>query len=287
MLSSDLDLISESDTRLSSLTRHKRLSTVRDFMKWCRRINSLSTAGTTLLTSQDVLQEALDCFCATLPNLDERHVVAVAIGAKLNMSEAKVDFVCNKYKPAIQMTSLSFTVGRITLNRDNEESRTTNMACHFAFTRHSLMLLESIAICVSQNEPVLLVGETGTGKTSTIQYLASSCGRSLTVVNMSQQSDSADLIGGFKPMEIRQLVAPFREEFEKLFCKSFSRKQNVGFLMHVQQCYGRGKWELLFKLMLHSQRAALEKLAKSKGFLTFKYIYVMYLSRVLQVIAVI
>lgn len=275
MLSSDLRLVSESDIKVPSLSLNKRLSTVRDFIKWCTRVNALSAVGPALFSPQDILQEALDCFCATFPNGSDRLSVAVAIGAKLNMSKANVEFVCNKFKPAIQIAPLSFTVGRITLTRENDETRLVIQSnAHFAFTRHSLTLLESIAVCVSQNEPVLLVGETGTGKTSVVQHLASLCGRSLRVVNMSQQSDSTDLIGGFKPMEMKQLVTPVREEFEKLFGKSFSRKQNSAFLTHVQQCFGKGKWELLFKLMMHSQGAALKKLSKSKfinGLLVFVF----------------
>ena len=65
---------------------------------------------------------------------------------------------------------------------------------------------------------MLLVGETGTGKTSMVQYLAKQCGFNLQATNMSQQSDSTDLLGGFKPVDIKQLVKPVREQFEKLFC---------------------------------------------------------------------
>lgn len=42
----------------------------------------------------------------------------------------------------------------------------------FAATRPSAVLLEQLAVCVTKGEPILLVGETGTGKTSTVQYLA-------------------------------------------------------------------------------------------------------------------
>lgn len=42
----------------------------------------------------------------------------------------------------------------------------------FAATRPSAVLLEQLAVCVVKGEPVLLVGETGTGKTSTVQHLA-------------------------------------------------------------------------------------------------------------------
>ncbi len=59
-------------------------------------------------------------------------------------------------------------------------------------------------------------------------------GHTLRVINMNQQSDSTDLLGGFKPVDLRIIIAPFREEFEMLFCQSFSRKQNSKFLGHLQ-----------------------------------------------------
>ena len=82
---------------------------------------------------------------------------------------------------------------------------------------------------------------------------------------MSQQSDSADLLGGFKPVDMKQLVAPLRETFEILFCQTFSRKQNVKFLSHVQQCFAQAQWEILFKLMLHCQKSAFERLKRTKN----------------------
>ena len=67
---------------------------------------------------------------------------------------------------------------------------------NFAFTRQAVSLLERIAMCVQNSEPILLVGETGTGKTSSVQYLSQQLGHDLKVINMNQQSDSADLLGG-------------------------------------------------------------------------------------------
>ena len=40
-----------------------------------------------------------------------------------------------------------------------------------------MSLLERVAVSVSNNEPVLLVGETGVGKTSSVQYLAQQLGK--------------------------------------------------------------------------------------------------------------
>ena len=48
--------------------------------------------------------------------------------------------------------------------------------------RSSLHLLENLAVSVKYNEPVLMVGETGTGKTTLVQELAMRLGQKLTVL---------------------------------------------------------------------------------------------------------
>lgn len=103
----------------------------------------------------------------------------------------------------------------------------------FALTRFSSCLLERVACCIAMQESVLLVGETGTGKTSTLQLLAKHTGNKLIVLNMNQQSDSVDLIGGYKPVELKIIIKPIREEFEHLFRAEFDIEQNTKFLCHI------------------------------------------------------
>jgi len=66
------------------------------------------------------------------------------------------------------------SVGRTTLQRKLSPQLSVHRqpSSRFAFTRPATALLERIAVAVSNNEPLLLVGETGTGKTSAVQYLA-------------------------------------------------------------------------------------------------------------------
>jgi len=52
----------------------------------------------------------------------------------------------------------------------------------FADIRRALEVLERVACSIKFNEPVLLVGETGTGKTTIVQNLAAWLKRPLTVV---------------------------------------------------------------------------------------------------------
>jgi midasin (ATPase involved in ribosome maturation) len=49
----------------------------------------------------------------------------------------------------------------------------------YSHTRSSLTLLEAVCRCVQMAEPVLLVGETGVGKTATVNYLAQVTGETI------------------------------------------------------------------------------------------------------------
>ncbi|KAE9393035.1 P-loop containing nucleoside triphosphate hydrolase protein [Gymnopus androsaceus JB14] len=53
------------------------------------------------------------------------------------------------------------------------------------------------------NEPVLLVGETGSGKTSVCQVFAATTARNLHTLNCHQNTETTDLIGGLRPVRNR------------------------------------------------------------------------------------
>ena len=48
-------------------------------------------------------------------------------------------------------------------------------------------------------EPVLLVGETGTGKTTVCQMAALMRGQRLHILNCNQHTETSDFLGGFRP----------------------------------------------------------------------------------------
>ncbi|MGH0156813.1 UNVERIFIED_CONTAM: hypothetical protein FKN15_059235 [Acipenser sinensis] len=205
---------------------------LRDLLKWCERIfnNFDSTCSST----------ALNIF------LEAEHF-------------------CQMYKPGITFKELEVTVGRATVTRIQNVAVTLRMEKQtFAATRPSSVLLEQLSVCVNKGEPVLLVGETGTGKTSTVQYLASIAGLRIRVVNMNQQSDTADLLGGYKPVDHKLVLLPLREAFEDLFSQTFSRRQNSTFLGHVQSCFREKRWQDLLKLMDHVCKSAVNKEPQKK-----------------------
>ena len=131
-------------------------------------------------------------------------------------------------------------------------------AC-FSWSRSSSVLLERLAVCVRQLEPVLLVGETETGKTSTVQYLSQLLCRRLTVINLNQQSYSADLLGGYKLVDLKWKISPVRQEFEALFQQTFSIQENAKFLSHASLCFANRRWADLMILISHSQQSAVQR----------------------------
>ena len=56
-----------------------------------------------------------------------------------------------------------------------------------------------VAACMSHDEPVLLVGDTGTGKTTVCQLYAEAIGQTLHIINCHQHTETADFLGGLRP----------------------------------------------------------------------------------------
>jgi midasin (ATPase involved in ribosome maturation) len=218
-----------------------RVISPRDLFKWCTRIAARPEA-TTLVTA---LQEALDCFCAALPAAAARAELAAKMALAFDIPADALHALLTTHQPVIHVDVASAAIGRAllpcipaSLAASAASAQGTGI---YALTRSAKCLLEQLAVCVSLDEPVLLVGETGTGKTTAVQHLAALLGRPYTVVNMSQQSDSADLLGGFKPVNLKTVVKPALEQFEILFFKTFSRKQNAAFVERVRALFMANK----------------------------------------------
>lgn len=142
----------------------------------------------------------------------------------------------------------------------------------FSPTRHSLCLLERLAACVSMNEPVLLVGGTGNGKTSVIQALASSTGANILVYNLNIQSDSSDLLGGFKPVHLKQIAIPLLSRFEELFSRTFDNAESAtnaqNFLSAIRTAAFDENWPRLIGGFMRALQRAQDTLAKPQSTLS-------------------
>nr|XP_031828776.1 midasin [Nomia melanderi]XP_031828783.1 midasin [Nomia melanderi] len=250
------------DDAINSIRNARQIST-RDLIKWCSRA-VVDFDVSSPVSALKIFQDALDVFCCSVSNCAQRLNLAIAVANKLGIIKTKAEYFCNVHKPSVNIYKQSLTVGRAKLDIKRSESvKLANKGSNFSYTRPSVCLLERIASCVAQKEPVLLVGETGTGKTSCIQYLAQITGSKLTVINMNQQSESTDLLGGYKPIDFKLLMLPIREEFEVLFRSYFAIEPNKKFLTHIGHCFEEKKWKTLSTLMTHSTAAALKRLRAS------------------------
>ncbi|XP_043277150.1 midasin [Venturia canescens] len=243
-----------------NITRTGRLTSTRDLIKWCTRaIDNFEVSSPD--SALKIFQDAIDIFCCSVSDRNLRLELATAIGHTLGIVKTKAEYFCNTHKPTINLFGEFFQAGRAKVRRKkSSHAQLEQTRVKFSFTRPSATLLERVTSCVAQREPVLLVGETGTGKTSSIQYLAKSTGHKLVVINMNQQSESADLLGGYKPVDFKYLITPTREEFEMLFRSYFALEPNKKFLEHIATCYKQQRWKTLVGLMCHSAGAAVKRL---------------------------
>ena len=238
---------------------------VRDLFKWCARLKRSLPAKVTATdpVRRAMLREANVCWLGMLPSSDEKWKaiasVAGALGLNSDVSQLMSDETA--YKPTLHKTSSVLNVGRASLPLARGGQAVVGSSLPFAMTGTSLRLLEQIAEAVEMNEALLLVGETGTGKTTVVQQLAHQLGQELVVLNMSQQSESADLLGGFKPVDIRLLCAPLMDDFVPLFCRTFSRKKNQRFLDNVNAAFTSHSWSRLATLLQNAVLMADKKMA--------------------------
>ncbi|KAI9142687.1 hypothetical protein BKA69DRAFT_1123750 [Paraphysoderma sedebokerense] len=258
----------------SSFSTGGRFVSTRDLMKWCHRIATIavprsksgfysSVTGIEEAVRDDILKEALDCFVNMIPNPDVRNQMISKLAATLDIPEAKVNYYLSTYIPNVEIADKCVKVGRVVIPKAQMRRSLNNVSSRpFAGTTHSRRLLEQIAVSIQLQEPILLVGETGTGKTTVIQHLADLLHQKLVVVNLSQQTDSSDLLGGFKPVDAKSLVIPLKETFDELFEKTFSVKKNQKFLDLVRKSFNRKKWNALVVLLKQAIQMAEDRFLK-------------------------
>lgn len=226
-----------------------------DLFRWCKRLEDFLLAAGVQFSYEPISEtlhdmifvEAVDCFAGLFPDGSTKSAIAGIIAQELRISAERAHYCLEARRPEYAVNDSTIRIGRIALSKKtaNLGSKFPNKLAKtapFARTTYVLRVLESIAVAVKMAEPCLLVGETGTGKTTMIQQLADSLGYKLTVVNLSQQSEAGDLLGGYKPLNTRSLALPMKEEFDDLFEKTFSTKRNRQYIEMIGKAVSKGRW---------------------------------------------
>ncbi|KAI4147659.1 MAG: hypothetical protein LQ341_001747, partial [Variospora aurantia] len=231
-----------------------------DLLRWGSRIDHLLrgvklTSGHEPIseaTEEKIFLEAVDCFAGDLPEGTVKEQVVNVIAQELHISRERLSFCLKVRKPEYAQDQTILRIGRASLtrkgSRGSQVHKMKSQRSTFAPTSLVLRHLESVGVAIVMGEPCLLVGETGTGKTTLVQELAESLGKKLEVINLSQQSEAGDLLGGFKPVNIRSLAIPLKEDFEDLFESTFSSKKNQRYTEHVAKAIAKNRWSRALSL---------------------------------------
>lgn len=237
----------------------------RDLFKWCARVSAMLGNKTTLTAGDldQIFLDAVDCFAGALPGGTAYTILTACIAENLQIDPQRRVHLLEERIITYKADSQNIRIGRNVFSRTQRKGVVGgNAKKAFSTNAHTLRLLDRVGVAVTQKEPLLLVGETGTGKTTSIQHLAEQLGKKLVPFNLSQQSESGDLLGGFKPINARSLIMPMKEEFDDLFSATFSLKRNAQFLDMLGKCMAKQQWMRVCKLwatalgMVEQKRAA-------------------------------
>ena len=238
-----------------------------DLLKWCGRVeNLLLMAG--ISSDQEPISEAMndlifleavDCFLGAFPSGISRNLSIDIVAQGLHLPTERAGYCLESRRPQYEGKGILLQIGRTSLTKRKRSHGAKSIGSKinsspFATTNHVLRILESVAVAVRQAEPCLLVGETGTGKTTIVQRLADTLDQRLIVVNMSHQSEAGDLLGGYKPVNMRALATPMKEEFDQLMDLTFSSKRNQHYINTIDKAIAKGRWERALTLWQEALR---------------------------------
>lgn len=242
---------------------------LRDLMKFCRRIErrlrllGVERGNISIPegTEDEIFLDAVDCFATFLSNETFREVLISAIAEELQMSPQRMRFCLSDRTPTYSDDSTAITIGREACPKKSilggQKLRPLpSRQATFATTKVALRTMEQVAAALQLSEPLLLVGETGIGKTAVVQQLAMILRQRLTVVNLSQQSETTDLLGGYKPVNIRSIAVAMVDEFNTLFESTFSARKNQKFLSSVAKNTVSGNWPRLVNVLKEAVKMA-------------------------------
>ena len=107
----------------------------------------------------------------------------------------------------------------------------------YSYNTNSKFYIKLINESIINNNNILLVGETGVGKTRMIQNLAKLMNNKLNVINMSQSSDEGDLLGGFKPVSTKNFLKKYFDKILNILNNNFNTEKNQIFIQSLYKAY--------------------------------------------------
>ena len=221
-----------------------------ELFRLCRTLETFKIVNDHVTDVQYIAmyQATVDVFTSHLPSMKKRLENAVKIAKVWDLQEKDAEAYLQNQKPTLNLNTDELMVGnvRIPVLKPENSLRPSD----FAPTFSSLHNMESVARALSIHQPVLLIGETGTGKTTLVQFIASCIGADFTVINMHHQSDSLDIVGGFKPIQLEKLLLPMRNKVIELFKKTLDPVKNASTIVQITTTFENKSWSDFLKTII-------------------------------------
>ncbi|CEF65608.1 Midasin [Strongyloides ratti] len=225
-----LELFIKLSEKLKELQPRGRQLISKDLFCACKRLEKING----LSENVKVMMELIDVWVLFVDKKEIVFELGKLIASHLAVTVDQLHHALNIRKPSVEASKTGVTIGRVFLSKHKEHIIKIKH-CSYGMTKDLCQLMERIAICIDNKEPILLTGETGVGKTSGIQTIAMYLNAHLEVVNLSQHSESSDLIGGYKPVSPMTLLLPIRETFLDLMKNCFNMEKNQKFIGHLDK----------------------------------------------------
>lgn len=210
------------------------LPTMRNAIRICARLDNYRR-GNGRLSMEVAFLESFDVLIAWSSGDDHMDKLVDILANSWSLSSDTASRLLATNLPSISEDSEMLRIGRGRQHYDLSSQKNSSRFRRLCLNCHTLRLLEQVLRCVEVDENVLLIGEAGSGKTAIIQELSSLLGNGVTVINLSRQSETSDLLGSFRPVEMAVLVSQLAKKFERLFCAYMSKDKNARFLDALQR----------------------------------------------------
>ncbi|TBU59248.1 midasin [Dichomitus squalens] len=225
---------------------------------------------------EDIFLEARDIFfgagATTASGRAHLEAITHVIAGHLGLSDERRDYILHSRVPDFDTErDVNGRITAVRAGRTRLPARSAKMEIAppvtrpFAMHRPAVSLIARLATAISLAELVLLTGETGTGKTSVVTHLASLLRRPLISLNLSNQTESSDILGGFKPVDARVPGGELQERFLEMFGGTFSRKKNAHFEESVRKAVQERKWKRAAALWLEAVKLAKDRIRKKQA----------------------
>ncbi|EQB60945.1 protein of the cbbq norq nirq gvpn family [Vairimorpha apis BRL 01] len=120
---------------------------------------------------------------------------------RINIVNEKIDIMDNVYDKINRMDNINDKLDRMDNVNDElfamQETSNNNKINTFIYTKSMKKLIKLIQTAIKYKEPILLIGETGIGKTRICELLAEQNNTKLNYLNMHSGTESSDFIGTY------------------------------------------------------------------------------------------